>query len=84
MVRTTSSIEPWQMAYIGLSNDVNGSALLRDAISEEFEEVSEYSKQEITKALEKIHEKGIDPKDAIKMSSSLTDLLNKPQTLTNE
>lgn len=83
-VRTTSSIEPWQMAYIALGNDVNGSAILRRGISEHFEEASEYSKQEITQALEKIHEQGIDPKNAIRMSSSITDLLNKPQTLTNE
>ncbi|MDR5657608.1 hypothetical protein RH831_10510 [Halodesulfurarchaeum sp. HSR-GB] len=84
MVRTTSTVEPWQMAYVPLKSDVNGSALLRDAISEQFEEPSGYNKQEITNALEKIHEHGISPKDAIKMSSSLTDLLNKPQTLSNE
>ena len=84
MVRTTSTVEPWQMAYIGLSNDVNGSAILREGISEHFEEASEYTKQEITNALEEIHKQGIDPKNAIKMSSSITDLLNKPQTLSNE
>ena len=80
-VRTTSSVKPWQMAYLSLEN-VNGSELFRTAIRKHFEEQSPHSAERITNALETLCEnQDLGPKEAIHENSSLNDLLehSKPE-----
>lgn len=84
IVRTTSSLKPYQKAYVSLDNSINGSGIYQDAIDKQLLNDSNHSKEEIQNALKTLHqENGIHPNQAIKQHSSLEELIHKANSISD-